>query len=120
MFWSRCPDVSDVERISTLIGCRDTFCVTQIRWLRRVTPHGKSSVYRFRLVFGLISNQFRNVYISPTLVLGLSECPRFSFLVIEYQFRFHNEVKQMSSSVGLPGFLWEAEFVYTLGISRHL
>ncbi len=27
MFWSQCPDVSDIGRISMLIDCRNTLCV---------------------------------------------------------------------------------------------
>ncbi len=42
MFWSQCP-VSDVGRMSTLIGCRHTLCVTQLSWMRHATPNGESS-----------------------------------------------------------------------------
>ncbi len=75
MIASHCPDDSNVWRISTLIGCCNTLCVTHFSWLRCATPSGDSPVYRSGLIFGLISNQLRHFHTDPTLMITSDKNP---------------------------------------------
>ncbi len=107
MFWSECPDISDVGRISTLIDCRDKLCVTQFSWLRRATPNGKSPVYQFGLIFGLISNRFRNFYTSTTLKAShISQTPGDQNQVDDQFALILNREKQQILTVGKQWEIW--------------